>query len=83
MIFSYPIYNRKEVTQLICQKLKVVEQMAGGSGLSEIYDHVTICGVSIDSRTVKEGNLFVPIVRQHDGHNYVREAMSRGAAAAL
>jgi len=71
------------VTQLICRKLKVVEQMAGGSGLSEIYDHVTVRGVSIDSRTVKEGNLFVPIVRQQDGHNYVREAMSRGAAAAL
>ncbi len=40
-------------------------------------------GVSIDSRTLQKGNLFVPIVRIDDGHNYVRRAFENGAAASL
>lgn len=42
-----------------------------------------IQGVSIDSRTIKAGNLFVPIVRIDDGHNYVKQAFEKGAVASL
>ncbi|MEW5727165.1 MAG: UDP-N-acetylmuramoylalanyl-D-glutamyl-2,6-diaminopimelate--D-alanyl-D-alanine ligase [Pseudomonadota bacterium] len=41
-------------------------------------------GVSIDSRTIVRGDLFVAIVGpNHDGHDYVRAAIEAGAAAAL
>lgn len=40
-------------------------------------------GISIDSRTLKNGNLFVPIVRIDDGHKYVRQAFENGAVASL
>ncbi len=41
-------------------------------------------GVSIDSRTVEPGDLFVAIVGpHHDGHGFVAEALSAGAAAAV
>ncbi|HIJ38207.1 MAG TPA: UDP-N-acetylmuramoylalanyl-D-glutamyl-2,6-diaminopimelate--D-alanyl-D-alanine ligase [Rhodospirillaceae bacterium] len=41
-------------------------------------------GISIDSRTVSPGDLFVAIRGpQHDGHNFVSDALARGAAAAL
>lgn len=40
-------------------------------------------GVSIDTRTLQKGNLFIPIVRIDDGHNYVRRAFENGAAASL
>lgn len=43
----------------------------------------SIEGVSIDSRTLKKGNLFIPIVRIDDGHNYVRRAFENGAVASL
>lgn len=43
-----------------------------------------IAGVSIDTRTLVPGNLFIPIrgVRSN-GHAYVRQAIADGAAAAL
>ncbi|ULL13965.1 UDP-N-acetylmuramoyl-tripeptide--D-alanyl-D-alanine ligase [Paenibacillus sp. H1-7] len=68
---------------MICRKLKVIEQMAGGHGLSSRYDELEIRGVTIDSRNVTKGNLFVPIVRQLNGHDYVQEAIAGGAVASL
>jgi UDP-N-acetylmuramoyl-tripeptide--D-alanyl-D-alanine ligase len=43
-----------------------------------------VAGVSIDSRTVRRGELFVAIHGpRHDGHDYVASALGRGALAAL
>ncbi len=37
-------------------------------------------GVSIDSKSVKKGNLFLAIKgKNNDGHNYLREAITKGA----
>jgi len=40
-------------------------------------------GVSIDTRTLKPGDLFVALVGDTDGHRWVRAALDRGAAGAL
>jgi UDP-N-acetylmuramoyl-tripeptide--D-alanyl-D-alanine ligase len=41
-------------------------------------------GVSIDSRTVQPGDLFVAVVGPNrDGHEYVADALAKGAAAAM
>jgi UDP-N-acetylmuramoyl-tripeptide--D-alanyl-D-alanine ligase len=40
-------------------------------------------GVSIDTRTLKPGDLFVALVGQSDGHGWVRAALERGAAGAM
>ena len=41
-------------------------------------------GVSIDSRTIKKGNLFIPIKgKNYDGHSYISEALDKGASASL
>jgi UDP-N-acetylmuramoyl-tripeptide--D-alanyl-D-alanine ligase len=41
-------------------------------------------GVSIDSRTVRKGDLFVAIVgKRLDGHSFVSEAVAKGAAGAI
>jgi len=68
---------------MIRHKLKDIERMSIGRGLQIEHEDITIHGVSIDSRTVKPGNLFVPIIRQLDGHDYVEEAISKGAAASF
>lgn len=48
------------------------------------YADLDMHGVSIDSRTICTGNLFVPIIGERfDGHAYVRDAIDRGAAASL
>ncbi len=45
---------------------------------------IMIRGVSTDSRTVGEGNLFIPIIGDtFDGHQFVSGAMARGAVAFL
>jgi len=40
-------------------------------------------GVSIDSRSLRPGELFVPIVAERDGHDFVASAVAGGAAAYL
>lgn len=47
-------------------------------------DDILIRGVSTDTRTLSEGNLFVALQGPHfDGHHYIEQARRRGAAAAV
>lgn len=46
------------------------------------FAHLKIKGVTIDSRKVEPGNLFIPLKgEQADGHQYVERALQRGAVA--
>jgi UDP-N-acetylmuramoyl-tripeptide--D-alanyl-D-alanine ligase len=58
---------------------------AVGSALPEGLDPGTaITGVSIDTRTLNPGDLFIALVGpNHDGHDHVGKALDRGAAACL
>jgi UDP-N-acetylmuramoyl-tripeptide--D-alanyl-D-alanine ligase len=42
-----------------------------------------LSGVSFDSRTILPGQLFVPIIDQRDGHEFIVDALKRGAGAYL
>jgi UDP-N-acetylmuramoyl-L-alanyl-D-glutamate--2,6-diaminopimelate ligase len=47
-------------------------------------DGLTAAGLAYDSRSVSPGGLFVAVPGDHvDGHDYVADAASRGAAAAI
>jgi UDP-N-acetylmuramoyl-tripeptide--D-alanyl-D-alanine ligase len=53
----------------------------GGAALDSV---ARVAGVSIDSRTVRAGELFVAIHGpRHDGHDHVASALGRGAIAAV
>ena len=43
----------------------------------------TVTGASIDTRTVLPGQLYVPIVAERDGHEFIGAALERGAPAYL
>ncbi|MEM6307289.1 MAG: UDP-N-acetylmuramoyl-tripeptide--D-alanyl-D-alanine ligase [Pseudomonadota bacterium] len=45
--------------------------------------HWQATGVSIDTRTLKPGDLFVALKDVRDGHDFVAQALAKGAAAAL
>ena len=32
-----------------------------------------VTGFSVDSRTVQEGDLFIPLIAQRDGHEFIAE----------
>jgi len=44
---------------------------------------VTVDGASQDSRAITPGQLFVPIVTERDGHEFIASALARGATAYL
>ncbi|MFE6137398.1 UDP-N-acetylmuramoyl-tripeptide--D-alanyl-D-alanine ligase [Bacillus sp. NPDC057893] len=68
---------------LIRIHLKKLEEVVGGEGLQDSFHHIEMHGVCINSKKIKEGNLFVPIIRVKNGHDYVKEAMDNGAVASL
>ncbi len=42
-----------------------------------------VSGLDIDSRTVAPGDLFIALTAARDGHDFVADALARGAAAAM
>ena len=40
-------------------------------------------GISFDTRKIKEGDLFIALPGKRDGHDFIKEAFDRGAAAAM
>jgi UDP-N-acetylmuramoyl-tripeptide--D-alanyl-D-alanine ligase len=44
---------------------------------------VEVSGATVDSRSVRGGELFVPVVAARDGHEFVPDALAAGAAAYL
>jgi UDP-N-acetylmuramoyl-tripeptide--D-alanyl-D-alanine ligase len=63
-------------------ELRCTDLAAAVGGRLEGPD-VVIAGASIDSRSVVPGQLFVPVVAERDGHDFVPAALSAGAAAYL
>lgn len=48
------------------------------------FDDVVVTGVTIDSRMVKEGDLFIPFRGEStNGHRYVEDAFKKGAVCSL
>ena len=50
---------------------------------TQVANDLIANGVSIDSRTLEPGQLFVPLVAEHDGHDYIGAAAKAGAMACL
>ena len=49
-------------------------------GVERAWD---VTGISIDTRTLQPGDLFVALAGERDGHDFVETAFAKGAAAAL
>jgi UDP-N-acetylmuramoyl-tripeptide--D-alanyl-D-alanine ligase len=60
-----------------------ISELAARLGGEQVGPDVAITGASIDSRTVLPGQLYVPIVAERDGHEYIRAALHGGASAYL
>ena len=63
--------------------LQISEPMQGAAG-EKLDPMARVAGYSIDSRTIRSGELFFAIHGpSHDGHDYVESALGRGAVAAV
>jgi UDP-N-acetylmuramoyl-tripeptide--D-alanyl-D-alanine ligase len=58
-------------------------ELAARLGGALVGSDVTVTGASIDTRTVLPGQLYVPIVGERDGHEFIGAALERGAPAYL
>lgn len=69
------------------EKLTLNEIIAatGGSPFNiDINSDIEVLGVSIDTRTIDLGELFIPIVGERfDGHDFLKAALDKGAALVL
>lgn len=55
----------------------------GGDPNAWLAEEWSVSGVSIDTRTIEPGDLFVALKDVRDGHEFVASAFAKGAAAAL
>ncbi|KAB2328583.1 UDP-N-acetylmuramoyl-tripeptide--D-alanyl-D-alanine ligase [Cytobacillus depressus] len=69
---------------MITKTVKQISEMIKiENDLSE-FQNIEVRGLSIDSRKIEQGNLFVPFKGENsDGHRFVEEAIQKGAAAAF
>lgn len=66
------------------RSLKQISEMISVDNDGHLFAEIIVEGVTIDSRKIEKGNLFIPFKGEHsDGHKYVEDAIRKGAAAAL
>ena len=62
--------------------LQQAAQWCGGR-IDPKYKDVTFLGANMDTRKLEEGQLFIALKGQRDGHDYISAAFEKGAAAVL
>lgn len=61
-----------------------LKDIADWVGANSIQSEQIVSGIQVDSRKVQHGDIFCAVIgKQQDGHNYIEEAFSRGAIAAI
>jgi UDP-N-acetylmuramoyl-tripeptide--D-alanyl-D-alanine ligase len=64
------------------EALWTAEEIAKAVG-GQVAGDFAVTGVSIDTRSVEPGDLFVPLVGARDGHEFVPQAVAAGATGVL
>lgn len=69
---------------MIRRSLAQIAQMVGGEISDPKYNDLEIIGVSTDSRTISDGNLYIPLLGEvFDGRIFIKECEVKGASAFL
>ena len=58
------------------------EELRAATG-GRLDAEVAVSGISIDTRTIQPGDLFVALRDARDGHDFVADALAKGASCAL
>ncbi|WP_412988825.1 UDP-N-acetylmuramoyl-tripeptide--D-alanyl-D-alanine ligase [Pediococcus siamensis] len=64
-------------------QLTEIANALGIDDVPESWQEITIANVEFDSRKVRPNSLFIPLVGERDGHDFVENAMQNGAVATL
>ena len=70
--------------KLLISDFKILERIVKPSNIYNIYHFRPLTGVSIDSRSIKRGEIFIAIKgKHHDGHKFIKKAIDKGAALVI
>src|SRR6185295_16471550 len=79
-----PARSRTEEARTMADELWGWDELVrAANGVADGTPTGAISGLSIDSRSVAPGDVFVALKDVRDGHDFVTTAFERGAAAAL
>ncbi|WP_411286313.1 UDP-N-acetylmuramoyl-tripeptide--D-alanyl-D-alanine ligase [Phenylobacterium sp.] len=67
----------------MAEPLWTSDEIAGATGGRSVGGAFAATGVSIDTRTLEPGDLFVALGGARDGHEFVAQALANGATGAL
>ena len=69
---------------MISLRIDQLARVTEGKSLNQDFDERTFCGVSIDSRVLRAGELFVALRGERaDGHQFLGPAIEAGAGGAI
>ncbi|MBM7636684.1 UDP-N-acetylmuramoyl-tripeptide--D-alanyl-D-alanine ligase [Streptococcus saliviloxodontae] len=61
--------------------LHEVARVVGAKNNWSDFDDLTLADIEFDSRKIKEGDLFLPLKGERDGHDFIQKAFDNGACA--
>ena len=83
-MYKQPYLNFNRRIKMIKKTLRQISEMIAVKNEITSFADLEITGVSIDSRKIENGNLFIPFKGENsDGHKFVEDSLKMGAAAAL
>lgn len=68
---------------LITWNLFDIVKAVGGELINAPAKDILVSGVYHDSRELTKGAIFVPIIAERDGHDFIQDAIDKGAAASF
>ena len=71
------------VITLITWNLFDIVKAVGGKLINPPTEDIEITGVYHDSRELTKGAIFVPIIAERDGHDFIQDAIDKGASASF
>jgi UDP-N-acetylmuramoyl-tripeptide--D-alanyl-D-alanine ligase len=64
-------------------QLSEIARALGTDDYPEQWNEISVTSVQFDSRKLSPGSLFVPIMGERDGHDFIEQAITAGAVATL
>src|SRR5690625_5675014 len=71
------------MVRLITWNLFDIVKAVGGELINAPAKDIKISGIYHDSRELTEGSIFVPIIAERNGHDFIQDAIDKGAAASF
>jgi len=80
-----PLNGEPWMESLINMKMQVAEiaKAVKAVNAEQAWPDVHVTGVAFDSRNLHAGDLFIPLMGDNDGHQYIQNAIANGAVATL